>query len=55
MSFEGTEPVISKIVINDSILEQINTLNYLCCNMSSKGEMDFNVKVEHCIKFSDHE
>lgn len=55
MAFEGTESIRSKISINDRILEQVHTLNYLGYNMSCKGETDFKIKVGHFIRFSDHD
>jgi hypothetical protein len=33
MAFKGTEPIRSKIVI-DNMIEQVNTLTYLGCNIS---------------------
>jgi glutaminase len=34
MAFKGTEPIRSKIVIDNMILEQVNTFIYLGCNIT---------------------
>jgi hypothetical protein len=34
MAFKGTEPIRSKTVIDNMILEQVNTFTYLGCNIS---------------------
>jgi hypothetical protein len=46
MTFRGMEPIRIKISINDGILEQINTFNYLGYN----GEMDLNIKIVDCVR-----
>jgi hypothetical protein len=33
MAVEGTEPIRSKIVTDNMILEQVNTFTYLGCNV----------------------
>jgi hypothetical protein len=38
MAFKGTEPVRSKIVIDNRMLEQVNTFTYLGCNISYQEE-----------------
>jgi hypothetical protein len=38
MAFKGTEPIGSKIVIVNMILEQVNTFTYLGCNISYQEE-----------------
>ncbi|KAJ4450970.1 hypothetical protein ANN_02405 [Periplaneta americana] len=40
MAFEGTNPIRSKIVVENVILEQMNSFSYLGCNISYKGEND---------------
>jgi phage major head subunit gpT-like protein len=40
MAFLGQQPVHSKIVIENKILEQVNTFNYLGCHVSYEGEKD---------------
>jgi hypothetical protein len=49
MAFNGTEPIRSKIVI-DNILEQVNTFTYLCCNISYQEEKDIHSKITIFLK-----
>ena len=44
MAFKGRNPVRSKIVINNDIIEQINTFNYLGCSISYQNETDITNK-----------
>jgi transposase len=44
MAFKGTEPIRSKIVIDNRILEQVNTFTYLGCNISYQEEKDIHSK-----------
>jgi hypothetical protein len=46
MAFRGKEPIRSMIFINNRILEQVNTFNYLDCNASNEGEKDLNVNIK---------
>jgi hypothetical protein len=50
MAFRGNEPISSKIRISNWILEQVNTLNYLGCNLSYGGEKDLDVKIIHFLR-----
>jgi hypothetical protein len=45
MVFKGTEPIRSKIVIDNMILEQVNTFTYLGCNISYQKEKDTHSKI----------
>jgi hypothetical protein len=45
MAFKGTEPIRSKIVIDNMIREQVNTFTYLGCNISYHGEKDIHSKI----------
>lgn len=45
MAFEGTNPIRSKIVVENVILEQINSFPYLGCNISYEGENDVSRKI----------
>jgi hypothetical protein len=45
MAFKGTEPIRSKIVTDNRILEQVNTFTYLGCNISYQGEKDIHFKI----------
>jgi hypothetical protein len=41
MSFKGQVPIISKVVMFNTILEQMNTFSYLGCNVScEEGKID---------------
>jgi hypothetical protein len=50
MALRGTEPVTNKICVDDRILEQINTFNYLRCYISYEEEKDLNVKTVNIVK-----
>jgi hypothetical protein len=49
MAFKGMKPIRIKTCINDAILEEITTINYLGYNMSYKGEKDMNVKTVNLV------
>jgi hypothetical protein len=42
---KGTEPIRSKIVIDNMILEQVNTSTYLDCGISYQDEKDVHSKI----------
>jgi hypothetical protein len=44
MAFCGPEPIISKIVIDNKIIQQVNVFNYLGCSLSVEGEKDIMLK-----------
>jgi hypothetical protein len=44
MAFRGTEPIRSKICINNEILKEINTYNYLGYNISYEEGNYVNLK-----------
>jgi hypothetical protein len=44
-AFLGQQHVRSKIVIENKILEQVNTFNYLGCHVSYEGEKDIQDKI----------
>jgi hypothetical protein len=46
MAFQGKELVRSKIFIENTTLEQANNLNYLAYNLTYKGEIDVEKKLE---------
>jgi hypothetical protein len=45
MAFKGTEPIRSKIVIKNMILEQVKIFTYLGCNISYQNETDIHSKI----------
>lgn len=45
MAFKGRYPVRSKIVLDDTIIEQVSHFNYLGCNVSYQGEFDIAGKI----------
>jgi hypothetical protein len=45
MAFKGTEPISSKIVVDNMILKQVNTFTYLGCNISYQEEKDVPSKI----------
>jgi hypothetical protein len=42
VAFKGRDTVRNKIVINDNIIEQINTFTYLGCPTSYQNEKDIS-------------
>jgi hypothetical protein len=49
-ALRGMEPIRSKICINNKILKQQNTFNYLGYNISYEGEKDLNIKAANFVK-----
>ena len=45
MAFKGRDPVRSKIVTNNNIVEQIDTFSFLGCFVSYKNDKDITVKL----------
>ena len=45
MSFKGADLTRSKIVINNNIMKQINTLNCPVCSISYQNEKNITVKI----------
>jgi hypothetical protein len=45
MAFKGTEPIRSKSVIDNMILEQVNTFTYLDCTISYQEKKDIYFKI----------
>jgi hypothetical protein len=45
MAFRGRDPIRSKIVINNKIVEQVNKFNYLGCLLSYETEKDITSKL----------
>ena len=45
MVFKGRDPVRSKIVINNKIIEQVNLFKYLGNMISYEGELDIDNKL----------
>lgn len=50
MAFCGWEPARSKIVIDNKIIVQINTFNYLGCSLSYEAEKDIDIKLSEFLK-----
>jgi hypothetical protein len=46
LAFKGTEPIRSKIVIDNTILEQVNTFTYLGRKISYQEEKDIHSKIK---------
>jgi len=51
MAFKGRDPVRTKIVIDNKIIEQVNWFNYLR-NMSYEGELDIDNKLNNFLKIT---
>jgi hypothetical protein len=50
VAFLGQQSESSKIVIENKILEQVNTFNYLGCHVSYEGENDIQDKITKFLK-----
>jgi hypothetical protein len=50
MAFRGKDPVRSKIVINERIIEQVSSFKYLGSDISYLGEVDVNSKISKFLK-----
>ena len=44
MAFKGRDPMTTKIVIDNNIIEQVNLFNYLGNMISYEGELDIDNK-----------
>ena len=52
MAFKGRDPVRIKIVIDNKIIEQINSFNYLGNMISYEKEMDIDNKLHNYLKIT---
>ena len=50
MAFKGGDPVRTKIVIENKIIEQVNLFNYLGNMISYEGELDIGNKLSNFLK-----
>jgi len=51
MAFRGRDPVRTKIVIDNNIIEQVNSFNYLG-NISYEKELDIDNKLHNYLKIT---
>jgi len=51
MAFKGRDPVRTKIVIDNKIIEKVNLFNYLG-NISYERELDIDNKLNHFLKIT---
>ena len=49
-SFKGQDPLRTKIVIDNKIIEQVNMFNYLGNMISYEKELDIDNKLHNCLK-----
>jgi len=52
MAFKGRDPVRTKIVIDNKIIEQVNLFNYLGNMISYEGELDIDNKLNNFLKIT---
>jgi len=52
MAFKGRDPVRSKIVINNNIIEPINIFDYLGCSISYKNEKGVTLKISKILQIT---
>ena len=52
MAFKGRDPVRTKIVIDNKIIEQVNSFNYLGNIISYEKEMDIDNKLHNYLKIT---
>ena len=53
MSFKGRDPVRTKIVIDNKIIEKVNSFNYLGYMISYEKELDIDNKMHNYLKITD--
>jgi len=53
MAFKGRDPVRTKIVINNKIIEKVNSFNYLGNMVSYEKELDIDKKLYNYLKITD--
>jgi len=52
MAFKGRDPVRTKIVIDNKIIEQVNSCNYLGNMISYEKELDIDNKLHNYLKIT---
>jgi len=52
MAFKGQDPVRTKIVIHNKIIEQVNMFNYLGNMISYEKELDIDNKLHNYLKIT---
>jgi hypothetical protein len=52
MAFSGRDPVRTKIVIDNKIIEQVNSFNYLGNMLSHENELDIDHKLHNYLKIT---
>jgi len=52
MAFKGRDPVRTKIVINNKIIERVNLYNYLGNMIYYEGELDIDNKINNFLKIT---
>ena len=52
IAFKGQDPVITKIFIENKIIEQVNLFNYLGNVISYEGELDIDNKLNNVLKIT---
>jgi hypothetical protein len=52
MAFKGRVPVRTKIVIDNQIIEQVNSINYLENMISYEKELDIDNKLHNSLKIT---
>jgi hypothetical protein len=50
MALGGKEQIRSMICISNMVMEQVNTFNYLGCNIFYEGRKDLNMKITDVVK-----
>jgi len=53
MAFKGRDPLRTKIVINNKIIEKVNSFNYLGNMVSYEIELDIDKKLYNYLKITD--
>ena len=52
MAFQGRDPVRTKIVINNKIIEILNLFSYIAYMISHQGQMDIDNKLNNILKIT---
>jgi hypothetical protein len=53
MAFKGRDPIRIKTAIDNKIIEQVNSFNYLASLISYENEMDIDNKLNNYLRITD--
>jgi len=53
ISFKGRDPIRSKTVTNNNIIEQTLSITYVCCSIAHMNEKDVTVKISTFLQITE--